>query len=237
MVDEYNEGAKKVKREKLVEKATRFEDLGEVWLSLSDRFEFRKFIGKGSFGSVVKVECRKTGEFRAIKHIDCVFQSFYDAKKVVREIQILRQFSSMRDHNCTTRLHDLILCDSRGTLPDTTLDFSGVFLVMEYVQSDLSKILDMAKKVDFDDEYLLQILYLMLCSLNFVHSAGILHRDIKPANLLIDEDCNVKICDFGLSRSIVPNPVNSQVRGAASRREISDLVKKNKLNVLKQRRS
>jgi mitogen-activated protein kinase 1/3 len=35
-----------------------------------------------------------------------------------------------------------------------------------------------------------------------MHSARILHRDIKPANILINEDCGVKICDFGLARSL-----------------------------------
>jgi mitogen-activated protein kinase 1/3 len=36
-----------------------------------------------------------------------------------------------------------------------------------------------------------------------LHSARIIHRDIKPANILINEDCSIKLCDFGLSRSIV----------------------------------
>ena len=45
----------------------------------------------------------------------------------------------------------------------------------------------------------------MLCSLNFIHTANLMHRDIKPANLLVDADCKVKLCDFGLSRS-VPTP-------------------------------
>jgi len=35
-----------------------------------------------------------------------------------------------------------------------------------------------------------------------MHSANVLHRDLKPANILINEDCTVKICDFGLARSI-----------------------------------
>lgn len=45
------------------------------------------------------------------------------------------------------------------------------------------------------------ILYNSLCALNFLHTANVMHRDIKPSNLLIDNQCGVKICDFGLARS------------------------------------
>lgn len=47
------------------------------------------------------------------------------------------------------------------------------------------------------------IIYNLLCGLKYMHSAKIVHRDIKPANILINEDCSIKICDFGLSRSLV----------------------------------
>jgi serine/threonine protein kinase len=36
----------------------------------------------------------------------------------------------------------------------------------------------------------------------YLHSANVIHRDLKPANVLVNEDCSVKICDFGLARSI-----------------------------------
>ena len=38
--------------------------------------------------------------------------------------------------------------------------------------------------------------------MKYLHSADVLHRDMKPANILINEDCTVKICDFGLARSV-----------------------------------
>lgn len=38
--------------------------------------------------------------------------------------------------------------------------------------------------------------------MHYIHSAEILHRDLKPANILLNEDCEVKICDFGLARSV-----------------------------------
>jgi len=42
-----------------------------------------------------------------------------------------------------------------------------------------------------------------LCGLKYIHSAKVIHRDIKPGNLLLNADCELKICDFGLSRGLV----------------------------------
>ena len=52
----------------------------------------------------------------------------------------------------------------------------------------------------FDDSHIVTILYNILCAINFLHSAKIIHRDIKPSNILINDNCEVKICDFGMSR-------------------------------------
>ena len=46
------------------------------------------------------------------------------------------------------------------------------------------------------------IIYNLLASVNFLHSANVVHRDIKPGNILIDAECAVKICDLGISRTM-----------------------------------
>jgi mitogen-activated protein kinase 1/3 len=45
-------------------------------------------------------------------------------------------------------------------------------------------------------------LYQMLKGLKHLHSSSIIHRDLKPANILLNEDCSLKICDFGLARIV-----------------------------------
>lgn len=42
--------------------------------------------------------------------------------------------------------------------------------------------------------------------MKYVHSASVVHRDLKPGNLLVNADCELKICDFGLSRGFDATP-------------------------------
>ena len=54
----------------------------------------------------------------------------------------------------------------------------------------------------FSETHVITIIYNLLVSVNFLHSANIVHRDIKPGNILIDAECGVRICDLGLSRTL-----------------------------------
>jgi serine/threonine protein kinase len=65
---------------------------------------------------------------------------------------------------------------------------------------------------DLKEAHVKIIVYNMLCSLHFIHSAGVMHRDIKPANVLIDDQCQITICDFGLARCMINQPTTSKRR-------------------------
>lgn len=42
----------------------------------------------------------------------------------------------------------------------------------------------------------------LLTAIKYLHSVNVIHRDLKPANVLVNEDCSVQVCDFGLARSL-----------------------------------
>lgn len=46
------------------------------------------------------------------------------------------------------------------------------------------------------------ILYQICKAMFYLHSAGLIHRDLKPSNILVNENCDAKLCDFGLVRSL-----------------------------------
>jgi serine/threonine protein kinase len=98
----------------------------------------------------------------------------------------------------TTKLLDVIVPVSEQSHLD---HFDSIFLIMDFVPLDLHKLFQ-NKDVKFSDDHVATIMYNLLCGINFVHSAGVMHRDLKPDNILITGDCGVKICDFGLSRTI-----------------------------------
>lgn len=68
------------------------------------------------------------------------------------------------------------------------------------METDLHRVI--YSKQILSDEHIKFFVYQTLCALKYLHSAGVLHRDLKPSNLLLNSDCDLKICDFGLARGI-----------------------------------
>ena len=131
---------------------------------------------------------KPSGRRVAIKKMLNLFEDVVDTKRLLREIQILKQL----DNRNVVKLYDVL------ELGDVK-NFKNVYLVLELTHSDLKKLLKTS--IFLTDLHIQTIMYNLLCALRYMHSAKILHRDIKPANILINEDCSVKICDFGLARS------------------------------------
>jgi len=73
---------------------------------------------------------------------------------------------------------------------------------MDYQKVNLQKLLNSNNVHMKEVDQVKSLVYSLLCSLNFVHSAGVIHRDFKPANVLLGKVILVKLCDFGFSRNI-----------------------------------
>jgi serine/threonine protein kinase len=94
---------------------------------------------------------------------------------------------------------------------------------MDYVDTDLKKLMNISNVAHLTEDHVILIAYNIFCALKFLHSANILHRDLKPANILIDQDCNIKICDFGLARSLPQSCVGS---GSGNSKRMRDSILK-----------
>lgn len=71
-------------------------------------------------------------------------------------------------------------------------------MVTELMQTDLSQLLA-TLTLEFDQ--IRYFTYQILRALKYVHSVGVLHRDLKPSNILINSNCDLKVCDFGFARA------------------------------------
>jgi mitogen-activated protein kinase 1/3 len=157
---------------------------------IGEDYEITKIVGKGSYGDVAEAVQKKTGKKVAIKRIYRIFEDLIDCKRIVREIAILRKLN----HPNIVGLLDILEPADLG-------NFDTLYLVMEYCQSDVKKLVKSATHLQM--EHIQLLMYNLMCGLKYIHSAEVIHRDMKPANILINEDCSLKICDFGLARSVV----------------------------------
>ncbi|KAF8359370.1 lit-1 [Pristionchus pacificus] len=144
-------------------------------------------IGYGAFGVVWSVTDPRSGKRLALKKMPNVFQNLASCKRVFREIKMLSSFN-----------HDNVICLADIIQPPNPSFFQELCVLTELMQSDLHKIIVSPQALTVD--HVKVFVYQILRGLKYLHSANILHRDIKPGNLLVNSNCCLKICDFGLAR-------------------------------------
>lgn len=164
------------------------------------RFQLIKEIGHGAYGIVCSARFSEAAEDTtvAIKKVTNVFSKTLLCKRSLRELKLLRHF---RGHKNITCLYDTDIV----FYPDGT--FNGLYLYEELMECDMHQIIKSNQPLT--DAHYQSFTYQILCGLKYIHSADVLHRDLKPGNLLVNADCQLKICDFGLARGYSENPVEN----------------------------
>lgn len=164
-----------------------------------DRHVLRKYeivqkLGRGAYGIVWKAIDKKTREVVALKKCFDAFQNATDAQRTFREIMFLQELNG---HENIVRLLNVLKADND----------QDIYLICDYMESDLHAVIRANILEEIHKQY---IIYQLLKSLKYMHSGQMLHRDIKPSNILLNSDCQVKVCDFGLARSVVQQNDNAQ---------------------------
>jgi len=158
-------------------------------------------IGEGTYGTVYKATHIASQQTVAIKKIEIEVDTDITKKLLilaVREVEILYRLSKAKNNNFTLRLLDSFVSDEAEQDPSK---LNEVYLVTDYIDHDLNKIFNQ-KSSDLSENRAITLIYNILLSLKFIHTAGVVHRDLKPANILVNSQCQVKLCDFGLARTL-----------------------------------
>jgi mitogen-activated protein kinase 1/3 len=72
-------------------------------------------------------------------------------------------------------------------------------VIQELMETDMHRVI---RTQDLSDDHAQYFVYQTLRALKALHSADVIHRDLKPSNLLLNANCDLKVCDFGLARSV-----------------------------------
>lgn len=166
-----------------------------VYTVVSTRFEAPRHyqlvapVGFGAYGFVVSALDTRTNTRVAIKKGSRIFRDLNDCKRMVREIALLKALH----HENVICLRDVYLPIEEGV--DT---FRDVYLVTDLMDTTLHSVIRSEQAMN--ESHYRFFVYQALRGLKYLHSAGVIHRDLKPANLLVNMNCDLQICDFGLAR-------------------------------------
>ncbi|BFZ60742.1 mitogen activated protein kinase [Saitoella coloradoensis] len=158
----------------------------KVNFNVSENYDIQDVVGEGAYGVVCSAIHKPSGQKVAIKKITPFDHSMF-CLRTLREIKLLKYF----DHENIISILDV-------QKPKSFDSFCEVYLIQELMDTDMHRVI---RTQDLSDDHCQYFIYQTLRGLKALHSANVLHRDLKPSNLLLNANCDLKICDFGLARS------------------------------------
>lgn len=154
-------------------------------------FELIEVVGNGTYGQVYKGRHTKTGQLAAIKVMDV---NEDEEEEIKLEINVLKKYSNHR--NIATYYGAFI----KKCLP---VKDDQLWLVMEYCGAgSVTDLVKSTKGQSLKEEWISYICREILRGLSYLHSNKVIHRDIKGQNVLLTDNAEVKLVDFGVSAQL-----------------------------------
>ena len=164
---------------------------GKETFTIDKRYSLIRTVGSGAYGVVISASDSLKNRNVAIKMVARAFNDEIDAKRILREIKLLKHFNHENIVSIVDMMPPQVKCVD---------DFNDVYIVADLMETDLHRIIYSKQTLSID--HVQYFVYQILRGLKCVHSANVIHRDLKPSNLLVNSNCDLKICDFGLARGI-----------------------------------
>lgn len=183
---------------------------GNHTFTVDSKYSFTRVIGSGAYGVVISAHDTHLNTRVAIKMVPKAFQDEIDAKRILREIKLLKHLK----HENIVGINDMM-----PPMMRYVDDFKDVYIVSELMETDLYRIIYSKQSLSID--HVQYFVYQVLRALKYIHSANVLHRDLKPSNLLVNSNCDLKVCDFGLARGVLDR---DQMRDSTQRHLLTEYV-------------
>ena len=185
------------------------DDVEKVDKHISRKYDIQQKLGKGAYAVVFKAIDKKTKDVVAIKKIFDAFQNQTDAQRTFREIAYLLMLQGVQCFNSSADAASSKAVAASGGIAHPNIiklrnfhkaeNDKDVYLVFDFMETDLHAVVRANILEPVHKQF---IVYQSLKALKYCHTAGLLHRDLKPSNLLLNEDCVLKVADFGLARAL-----------------------------------
>ena len=161
-----------------------------ITFDIPPQYQLVDLVGEGAYGTVCSAIHKQSNIKVAIKKIEPFSKPMF-VTRTIHEIKLLRHF-----HN-----HENIISILDKIQPPSIDKMQAVYLVQELMETDLQRII--SSKSPLTNDHIQYFTYQILRAMKAIHSAQVIHRDLKPSNILLNSNCDLKICDFGLARCLM----------------------------------